>query len=311
MERVEPLSGDGPSGDHASGPFKSGFVAIIGRVNVGKSTLLNHLLGEKLSIVSAKPHTTRHRLLGVLQTPRFQAALLDTPGYLAGGRDQLDAVMSRQGTAALAEADLVVLVVEPRPPGDVERQFMAQLKRLGTPALLVVSKVDTVAKPKLLPVMEAYAQAHPFLEIVPVNALRKDGLDLLLRLMEAHLPEGAPLFPPDTLTDRSLWFRMGETVREKVYELYGQEVPYYVAVEVEEYQERERGQPHYLAATIYVDRPSQRQLLIGRGGQALKEVGVRARHDIEALVGHAVYLELWVKVVPKWRQKPGFVQRQL
>ena len=192
MERVEPLSGDGPSGDHASGPFKSGFVAIIGRVNVGKSTLLNHLLGEKLSIVSAKPHTTRHRLLGVLQTPRFQAALLDTPGYLAGGRDQLDAVMSRQGTAALAEADLVVLVVEPRPPGDVERQFMAQLKRLGDTGLLVVSKVDTVAKPKLLPVMEAYAQAHPFLEIVPVNALRKDGLDLLLRLMEAHLPEGAP-----------------------------------------------------------------------------------------------------------------------
>ena len=297
--------------DETSTSYKSGFVAIIGRANVGKSTLLNRLMGEKLSIVSAKPHTTRHKLLGVIHGPMCQAALLDTPGYLGQGRDQLDAAMGRQGAAALAEADLVVLVVEPRPPGDVERLFMPQIAKLKTPALLVLNKVDTVAKPKILPVIEVYAQAHPFVEIVPVSALNNKGMDVLLTLIEAHLPDSEPLFSSDTLTDRPLRFRIGEAIREKVYELYGQEVPYYVAVEVDDYHKREGGQPHYLAATIYVDSASQRQLLIGKGGQALKEVGVRARRDIEALMEHPVYLDLWVKVNPKWRQKPGFVERQL
>ena len=297
--------------DRDSRPFTSGVVAIIGRSNVGKSTLLNRLVGQKVSIVSAKPHTTRHKLLGVLHGENFQAALLDTPGYLAKGRDHLDAAMSRQGATALAEAELVVLVVEPRPPGDVERRFMAQLKGMRTPAMAVVNKIDKVAKSKLLPVIEAYSEAHPFVEVVPVSALTGDGLELLADLVARHLPERGPIVDPDMLTDRSVRFQIGEAIRERVFELFGQEVPYYVAVEVEEYEEREGEQPDYVRAIIYVDKPSQKQILVGREGQALKQVGVEARPTIEELVGRPVYLDLWVKTNPRWRQKAGFVQRQL
>ena len=292
-------------------PFKSGLVAIIGRANVGKSTLLNGMVGQKVSIVSPKPHTTRHRLLGVLNGEGFQVGLLDTPGYLAKGRDQLDVAMSRQGATALAEAHLVVLVAEPRLPGDVERHFMAQLVRSRTPAIMVVNKVDAVVKAKLLPVMEAYTNAHPFLEVVPVSALTGDGLDLLVHLVAEHLPEQEELFPPEMLTDRPVAFLMGEAVREQVFLQFAQEVPYFVAVEVEEYEEREGEQPDYLRATIYVDKPSQRQMLIGKGGSALKQVGVRARREIEKLAGRPVFVDLWVKVNPKWRKKAGFVQGTL
>ena len=308
-EAVGPKSATPAPGQTA--PFKSGLVAIIGRANVGKSTLLNKLVGQKISIVSPKPHTTRHRMLGILNGEHFQAGLLDTPGYLVKGRDQLDAAMSRQGATALAEADLVVLVVEPRMPGDVETHFMDQLKQVGTPAILVVNKVDAVRKAKLLPVMEAYAHACAFVEVVPVSALLEDGLDLLVRLLNTYLPREELLFDPDLVTDRSLRFLLSEAIREKVFLRYDQEVPYFAAVEVEEFKEREGEQADYLRATIYVDKPSQRQLLIGRGGSALKEVGVHARQDIEELVGKPVYVELWVKVNPKWRRKAGFVQRLL
>ncbi len=289
--------------------YRSGIVAIVGRANVGKSTLLNKLLGQKLSIVSPKPHTTRHQLLGVLQGERFQAGLLDTPGYLSKGRDQLDAAMARQTTTAFSEAHLVVLVVEPRLPGAVERHFITLLQQSGTPAIIVVNKIDTVSKSKLLPVMEAYAQAHPFLEVVPLSALQEDGTALLAHLLEEHLPEAEPIFPPETLTDRPLRFLVAEVIREKVFLQYAQEVPYFVAVEVEDYQERADDQPDYAQATIYVNKASQRRLLIGHGGTALKEVGIAARHDIEELVGKPVYLELWVKVNPKWRSKAGFVSK--
>jgi GTP-binding protein Era len=189
-------------------------VAIIGRVNVGKSLLLNHLVGQKLAIVTPKPHTTRHRLLGVLNGDGFQIGLLDTPGFLAKGRDQLDASMSRQTAAAIAEADLVVLVVEPRAPGDVERHFMAQLLRSEKPAILVVNKVDTVRKSRLLPVLEEYAVVHQFREIVPISALEDDGLDLLVELVRANLPIQEALFPAEMLTDRSVRFLVGEVIRE-------------------------------------------------------------------------------------------------
>ena len=286
-------------------------MAIIGRVNVGKSTLLNHLVGQKVSIVSPKPHTTRHRLLGVLNGEGFQVGLLDTPGYLARGRDQLEAAMSRQSATALAEADLVMLVVEPRLPGDVERHFISQLQQLSMPSLLVINKVDTVTKAKLLPVMEAYAGVHRFLEIMPVSAAQEDGLDLLVRVLAQHLPEQEPLFPPELLTDRPVRFLASEIIREKVYLLYAKEVPYYVAVEIEEFEEREGERPDYVRATIYVDKPSQRQMLIGKGGSALKEVGVLARQEMEEMMERPVYVELWVKVNPKWRRKAGFIQRLL
>jgi len=289
--------------------FRSGLVAIIGRANVGKSTLLNALLGRKLAIVSPKPHTTRHRLLGVLHGPRFQAGLLDTPGYLQKGRDHLDAAMSRELSTALAEADLVLLVAEPRPPGDVERQFIAQLRNAKRPALLVINKIDAIAKAKLLPVIESYAGAYSFLEIVPVSGLTGDGVDRLADLIPRHLPLQEALFPEEMLTDRPPDFRIAEIVREKVFHMYGKEIPYFVAVEVDDRERRDEGQPDYIRVVVTVDKPSQKQLLIGRGGQALKEIGVLARPEIEAIEGKPVFLELWVKVNPNWRKKAGFVDR--
>jgi GTP-binding protein Era len=291
--------------------FHSGFVAIVGRANVGKSTLLNALLGQKLAIVSPKPHTTRHKLLGVLNGEGFQAALLDTPGFLRKGRDQLDASMSRQMASALSDADLALLVVEPRMPGDVEQLLMEQLAKARTRTVLAINKVDTAAKFKLLPIIERYAETHPFREIVPVSATGDDGLDVLLEQLIANLPEQEAIFPPEMLTDRTVSFLCMEIIREKVFQLYEHEIPYDVAVEIEEYAEREGDEPDLVRATVYVDKRSQKLLLIGRGGQALKEVGVQARQDIEAIVDRPVYVELWVKVNPKWRRKAGFIQRTL
>ena len=291
--------------------FRSGFVAIVGRANVGKSTLLNAMLGQKLAIVSPKPHTTRHKLLGVLNGEGFQASLLDTPGFLRNGRDQMDAAMSRQLASALADADLVLLVAEPRPPGDVERLLIEQIKAAKSPSVLAINKVDTAAKSKLLPVLQGYAEAHEFAEIVPVSGLEKDGVDLLMDQIVAHLPEREAIFPDEMLTDRPVRFLASEIIREKVFQLYSHEVPYDVAVEVEDYEEREGRQPDLVRATVYVDKASQKQLLIGKAGQALKEVGTQARHEIEELVGRPVYIELWVKVNPKWRRKAGFIQRLL
>ena len=294
-----------------NGSFHSGFVAIVGRANVGKSTLLNAMLGQKLAIVSPKPHTTRHKLLGVLNGEGFQAALLDTPGFLRRGRDQLDAAMSRQMASALADADLAVLVVEPRPPGDVERLLVDQISASGTPILLALNKIDSVAKRKLLPVIEAYTVLHDFVDIVPLSATEKDGVDVLLRQLAERLPAQEALFAPEVLTDRPVSLLCADMIQEKVFLLYEQEIPYDVAVEIEEYEERAEGQADHLRATVYVDTPSQKRLLIGAGGQALKEVGVQARADIELLVGGPVYVELWVKVSPKWRRKAGFIQRMV
>ena len=293
------------------GGFRSGFVALVGRANVGKSTLLNAMLGQKLAIVSPKPHTTRQKLLGVLHGEQFQAALLDTPGFLRKGRDQLDAAMSRQLASALGDADLAVLVVEPRPPGDVEEQLMAQLSAARTPAVLAINKIDEAAKQKLLPVIQRYSEAHSFSDIVPVSALTGDGVDVLLAQTAAHLPAQEPIFSADVLTDRPLTFLCSEIIREKVFNLYAQEVPYDVAVEIDSYEERDGAEPDMVRAIVYVDKQSQKQLLIGRAGQALKEVGVQAREEIEGIVEKRVYVELWVKVNPKWRRKAGFIQRTL
>ena len=286
-------------------------MAIVGRANVGKSTLLNALLGLKLSIVSAKPHTTRHKLLGVLNGEGFQAALLDTPGFLRNGRDQLDAAMSRQLTSALGDADLALLVAEPRMPGDVELQFIETLTKARTPAVLALNKIDTVTKKKLLPIILRYSELYPFREIVPVSGLDEENLDTLLAQIAAPLPAQEATFDQEVLTDRSVSFICAEIIREKVFALYRDEVPYDVAVEVEAYETRSGDAPDLLQAVVHVGAASQKRVLIGRGGGAIKQVGIDARPEIEALAGRRVYVELWVKVSPAWRKKAGFIQRTL
>jgi GTP-binding protein Era len=223
----------------------------------------------------------------------------------------MDAAMSGQLASALADADLVMLVVEPRPPGEVEKLLIEQIKKANSPAVLAINKVDAAPKAKLLPVIQAYMDAHDFAEIVPVSGIEKDGIALLLEQLVVHLPEREAIFPDEMLTDRTVRFLVAEIIREKVFHLYEHEVPYDVAVEIEDYEEREGRNPDLVRATIYVDKASQKQLLIGKGGQALKEVGTRARLETEELVERPVFLELWVKVNPKWRRKAGFIQRLL
>lgn len=290
---------------------KAGLVAIVGRPNVGKSTILNLLLNFKLAIVSPKPQTTRHKILGVLSGEGFQAMFLDTPGMLRQPRDELDHRLVRRAIECIDEADLVVLVVEPFKPGDIELRLIQAIKSRSKPTILAINKVDLVKKPELLPIMDEYNNLYNFLGIVPLSALRQDGIDILLNLLITHLPAGEPLFGPEEVTSHSERFLVAELVREQVCHLYGEEIPFDTAVEIEEFREAspERGGKDYIRATIYVNKDSQKGILIGSGGALLKQVGVRAREQIEAMLGRSVYLELWVKTYPKWRKDPAFLKR--
>ena len=322
------------SGGNEAGPaYRAGFVAIVGRPNVGKSTLLNRTLGVKLAAVSPRPQTTHVRILGVLTSDAYQAAFLATPEAYqdAEERGETDAwtrkvqhdklvaavdedtrigrmysgKMVQEGARALEEADVAVLVVEPRLPGGVERAMADDFRRRGLPAIVAINKVDSVGKASLLPVIEAYAGLDAFAEIVPVSALRHDGIGLLLDIVVQRLPEAeAPLFPAGHLTDRSEQFLVSEIVREKVFQLFRQELPYAAAVTVEEWEEEseQHGGKTHIAVRIHPERDSQRGILLGKGGLALKEVGVQARRDIEALLGKPVFLELWVRPRPRWRK---------
>ena len=315
MEERQEGSGDAarrperPTGKGAQ-PHRAGLVAIIGRPNVGKSTLLNLLLDYKLAIVSPKPQTTRHQLLGVLSGPAYQIAFLDTPGFMRRPRDLLDRRMLSHAREALASADVALLLVEPRPPGDIEQTLMGLLGDQATPTLLGITKVDRVKKETLLPVMERYLHLFPFKEVVPISAQNRDGTDLLLELIVKNLPESASSYDEETVTDRPERFLVGELIREQLFRLYGQEVPYDTAVEIEEFREA-GGQGEgkdLIQAMIYVNKPTQQRILIGGEGKALKEVGVAARQEIEALLERPVYLDLWVKVRTGWRQESSFLE---
>ena len=290
--------------------YKSGHVALLGRSNVGKSTLLNELLQFKLSIVSPKPQTTRHAILGIAHGDYYQVAFLDTPGMMRRPEHQLDRRMVAAMHHALEQADLLVLVVDPRMPGDIEERFIEELKRQQKPVLLVVNKVDTIAKPRLLPILEDYERRFTFNEMVPVSARKRDGLDRVLELIVKHLPEGAPLYSSEELTDRTERFLVSEIIREKVYLLYQDEVPYATTVDIEDFIEEspDHGGKDFISAVVYVERPTQRGILIGGGGQALKTVGMDARKDIEALLERPVHLELWVKSRTHWRHSASFLQ---
>ena len=292
--------------------IRAGHVAIVGRPNVGKSTLVNMLVGTQLAAVSPKPQTSRYRILAVLHGDGFQVGLLDTPGRPAEPRvDALSRRMLRETRQALEIADLAVLLSAPREPGDVEETLLDEIRGQGLPTIVAVNKLDTVRKSVMLPVIEAYNELYSeFRDIVPISAQTGDGLDLLLERIIANLPEQEPLFDPSTLTDRSEAFLISELIREGVFAVYGDEVPYATAVEVEKHtpQDPEHGGKDYIEASVYVERVSQRGIVVGKGGRSLKEVGVRARPLIEDLLGRPVMLTLWARTRPRWRKDEGFLR---
>jgi GTPase len=285
----------------ASAPkeFRSGFAALVGRPNVGKSTLLNALVGEKLSIVTPRPQTTRHRILGVVTLPLAQIAFVDTPGLHVKAARALNKAMNRTATAALEDADLVVLVVEALRWTAEDELALARIVRAGRAVIAAVNKIDRVRpRERLLPYLAELGGRHPFLAVVPVSALRADNIADLRDTIAAHLPQGPALFPPGELTDRGMSFRIAETIREKLTLELNQEVPYGIAVEVERLTEEDGVLT--VDAAIWVDREGQKPIVIGARGERLKRVGRAARLALNGMLGRRLHLNLWVKVRENW-----------
>jgi GTP-binding protein Era len=283
--------------------FKCGYVAIVGFPNVGKSTLLNRLVGEKLAITSPKPQTTRRRLLGIVNLPEAQLLFLDTPGVL-DPKGALNATLVAAALRALSEADVVVWLVEPRPPALDDQVLLPELRRLHRPLIVVINKIDTVAKPRLLPLISVYHELFPAVPIIPLTALLGDGVAELVAEIVKLLPASPPLYPPDQETDSTERFLVAELIRERVLHHTSEEIPHAVAVQVEEFDEGRRPYLVKIRAVIFVERDSQKGILIGKQGRMLKAIGAEARGGIEALLGAKVFLELWVKVWKNWRKDP-------
>lgn len=279
--------------------FRCGYVAIVGRPNVGKSTLLNHILGQKLSITSRKPQTTRHRILGIATGDKHQTVYVDTPGIHGEERKAINRYMNRAATAALRDVDLVLFVVDALKWVPDDELVLSKVKASGLPVMLVINKVDEIEdKEALLPRIEELVQLHGFVEVVPVSALKGHNLDRLQELVAARLPLSPPFFPEDQITDRSPRFLAAEIVREKIMRQLGEEVPYELTVEIEEF--KEEGRLKRISALILVERDGQKAIVIGDGGQRLKQIGTEARLDMEKLFGGKVMLSLWVKVKSGW-----------
>ena len=279
--------------------FRSGYVSIIGRPNVGKSTLLNTILGEKVAIVTPKPQTTRNRITGIKTLPHAQIVFIDTPG-IHKPRQRLGEEMNRLAYESLAEVDIVLFMVEPEAPGSGDLFVLERIKQFDKPVYLLINKVDTVKKSEILPVIDAYSKLYPFREIIPLSALKTNGIDLLITTLERYLPEGPKLYPDDIVTDQMERFMVSEIIREKIIETTKEEVPYAVAVEVEEWSEREDGVV-FIRANIYIEREGQKGIIIGKHGSRLRSIGMKARQDIEGLLRTRVFLELWVKIKKDWR----------
>jgi GTPase len=293
--------------------LKSGMVAIVGPPNAGKSTLLNRFLGQKISIVTPKPQTTRNRIVGIVNEADHQIVFLDTPG-LHRSRESLNVEMVRIAMDSLAEVDLVLFLVDasltvPEKLKEERREELcAYFERIASPAIMVLNKIDCVVRSSVLPLIQAYADLYPFKAIVPVSALRNDGIDHLYSEILGYLPFGPRLFPEDIPTDASERFLCGEIVREKVFLLTGAEIPYATAVLIESFKEDELGGLVTIHAAIVVDRESQKGIVIGKGGKKLKSIGIAARKDMEKLLGQRVHLQLWVKVHRNWSQDRNFLR---
>jgi GTPase len=293
-------------------PFRSGFVCILGRPNAGKSTLLNALAGQKLAIVTPKPQTTRNRIQGIVnlpvdkKRPGAQIILIDTPGI-----HKPDSALGRKMMVEVREAldgcDLVLLIADATQKGPPADNFvLSTLKQARSPVFLLLNKIDTLDKQKLLPQMEEAGKLFPFREVIPLSALKHQGLDVLLELVVKNLPAGKPYFPEDEITDQPSRFLAAEVIREQILFNTGSEVPYSTTVIIEQFEEGPR--LTRIAATIYCERDGQKRILVGHGGQMLKKVGTHARLDIERMLGTKVFLELFVKVRPGWRNQREFVE---
>lgn len=281
-------------------PFRSGLVAIVGAPNAGKSTLLNRLLGQKISITSRKPQTTRNRILGVMHRPGAQVVFLDTPG-IHRARTPLNARIVDAAMAAVAEADLILLVADAQTPDEPsERLLRATLAGQQRPVLLALNKIDQVRHPALLLQIARWSEAFSFAAVVPVSAKSGEQVERLVDAMQGLLPTGPPFFPPDSLTDMPMRFIAAELIREKAFRLTGQELPYAMAVTIDSFKAEKRGGLIRIHACIHVERDSQKGIVIGRQGVKLKQIGEAARKDIEALTGSRVYLKLFVRVQKNW-----------
>lgn len=283
--------------------FRCGYVALVGRPNAGKSTLLNRLVGEKIAAVSNKPQTTRHRIQGVVTRPEGQIVFVDTPGVHKPGH-LLNRRMMASVHDALLSVDLNVLMRDASvSTGNGDRFVLDLVKRSAKPAVLVLNKIDKVKDKKLLlPLIDLYAKEYDFAEIVPVSALKGDALDELLASIVKHLPEGEPIFSDDELTDQSVRTLAAEMVREKILASTGEEIPYVTAVVTELFDESDPALTQIFCA-IYVEKPSQKKIVIGRAGARIRDIGTEARKEIEALLGKKVFLKLFVKVVEDWRNR--------
>jgi GTPase len=304
--------------------MRTGFAALIGRPNAGKSTLLNRLTGEKLAIVSPKPQTTRSRILGVVTREEGQVAFLDTPG-VHQARGELNRYMVDVALRAADETDVVVFLIEPHESAQVtpgNRFILEKLKQMKKPTLLVINKIDAIEKPLLLPLIDLYQKEFAFAEILPVSALKGDGVELLFQKVLAQLPEGEPMFPKETFTDQAERTLVAEYIREQVLRHCRQEVPYSTAVVVEYFDESDREpkvgkQPSRgglaglirIDAVIYVERDSQKAIVIGKRGSMLKTIGTDARKSIERLLGTHIYLALRVKVEEHWSDRPEAIRK--
>lgn len=289
--------------------IKSGIVALVGPPNVGKSTLLNSLLGQKISIVSPKPQTTRNRILGILNAPEYQIVLLDTPG-IHRAHSPLNQEMVRIALETLSEVDAILFMIDvtfPLPSKQKESVAATHLKKSKAPAILLINKVDLQDKTKLLPIIKSYEEVYPFKAILPIAALHNDGMKLVIQELLDILPYGPRLYPEDIPTDSTERFIVAEMIREKIFLQTGQEVPYATAVTVDSFDEDDRRNLVTINATIFVEKSSQKSIIIGKGGRKLREIGQAARHDIETLLDQRVMLKLWVKIRKNWTKDGRFL----
>lgn len=284
--------------------FRSGFVTIIGRPNVGKSTLLNQLIGQKVAIMSDKPQTTRNKISGVYNGENLQIVFIDTPG-IHKPKHRLGELMVEAAQRSLGEVDCILLLVDvTQEPGRGDEFILANMEDIKTPVILVLNKIDLLTKEELLPAIDFWRNKYNFAEIIPISALKNNNTDALLKSITGYLEEGPKYYPDDMVTDQPERLLIAELIREKVLHRTREEVPHSIAVVVEQLEKR-RNNVIFISVNIFVERDSQKKIIIGKKGALLKEIGAAARTEIEALLGNQVFLDLWIKVKKDWRNQEG------